>query len=132
MKPLAPPLSPAQGPLERLPEEWAEAMVRMGEPKYRGLSVFRWIHQRGVLDPDQMTDLPKALREKLRAEGLGVPMEIVHEHLSDDTTRKLLLKLGDEKEIESVLIPQRVQTQADVGADDPEEAEPEEDTPDAL
>ncbi|MET0286976.1 MAG: 23S rRNA (adenine(2503)-C(2))-methyltransferase RlmN [Polyangiales bacterium] len=132
MKPLAPPLSPAQGPLERLPEEWAEAMVRMGEPKYRGLAVFRWIHQRGVLDPDQMTDLPKALREKLRAEGLAVPMEVVHEHLSDDTTRKLLLRLGDEKDIESVLIPQRVQTQADVGADDPEEGELEESTPDAL
>jgi 23S rRNA (adenine2503-C2)-methyltransferase len=132
MKPLAPPLSPAQGPLERLPEEWAEAMVRLGEPKYRGLAVFRWIHQRGVLDPEQMSDLPKALREKLRAEGLGVPMEVVHEHLSDDTTRKLLLKLGDDKEIESVLIPQRVQTQADVGADDPEEGEPEEATPDAL
>ncbi|HEX5660618.1 MAG TPA: 23S rRNA (adenine(2503)-C(2))-methyltransferase RlmN [Polyangiales bacterium] len=132
MKPLTPPLMPAQGPLERLPEEWAEAMVRLGEPKYRGLSVFRWIHQRGVLDPDQMTDLPKGLREKLRGEGLAAPMEIVHEHLSDDTTRKLLLRLGDEKDIESVLIPQRVQTQADVGADDPEEGEAEEHTPDAL
>jgi 23S rRNA (adenine2503-C2)-methyltransferase len=135
MKPLAPPLSPAQGPLERLPEEWAEALVRMGEPKYRGLAVFRWIHQRGVLDPDQMTDLPKSLREKLREEGLGEPMQIVHEHLSDDTTRKLLLRLGDDKDIESVLIPQRVQTQADVGADDPEEGEAQDETdatPDAL
>ncbi|HEY6881040.1 MAG TPA: 23S rRNA (adenine(2503)-C(2))-methyltransferase RlmN [Polyangiales bacterium] len=132
MKPLSPPLTPPQGPLERLPEEWAAALVAMGEPKYRGLAVFRWIHQRGVLDPEQMSDLPKSLREKLRAEGLGVPMEVVHEHLSDDTTRKLLLKLSDDKEIESVLIPQRVQTQADVGADDPEEGDDEESTPDAL
>jgi 23S rRNA (adenine2503-C2)-methyltransferase len=132
MKPLTPPLLPAQGPLERLPEEWAEAMVRLGEPKYRGLSVFRWIHQRGVLDPDQMSDLPKSLREKLRAEGLGVPLEVVHEHLSDDTTRKLLLRAGDEKDIESVLIPQRMQTQADVGADDPDEGEPDDGEPDEV
>jgi 23S rRNA (adenine2503-C2)-methyltransferase len=126
--PLNPPLAPPLGPLERLPEEWAEAMVNMGEPRYRGLAVFRWIHARGVLDPEQMSDLPKALREKLRAEGLVEPLSIVHEHLSDDTTRKLLLRLSDDKEIEAVLIPQRVQTQADVGARDDED---DEDTDDA-
>jgi len=120
MKPLAPPLTPAQSPLERLPEEWAERMVALGEPRYRGLAVFRWIHQRGVLDASQMSDLPKRLRELLVTEGLCQPLSIVHEHLSDDTTRKLLLRLGDDKEIESVLIPQRIQTQADVGADDDE------------
>jgi 23S rRNA (adenine2503-C2)-methyltransferase len=130
--PLNPPLTPPLGPLERLPEEWAEVMVQLGEPKYRGLAVFRWIHQRGVLDPEQMTDLPKSLREKLREQGLSVPMTVVQEHLSDDTTRKLLLRLGDDKDIESVLIPQRVQTQADVGASDPEEGDDDEHTPDAL
>ena len=126
--PLNPPLTPAQGPLERLPEEWAEAMVRLGEPKYRGLAVFRWIHQRGVLDPEQMSDLPKCLREKLRAEGLADPLTVVQEQLSDDTTRKLLVRFSDDKEVESVLIPQRVQTQADVGAPDDEDPdeEPEE------
>jgi len=130
--PLNPPLAPPLGPLERLPEEWAEAMVNMGEPRYRGLAVFRWIHARGVLDPEQMSDLPKALREKLRAEGLVEPLSIVHEHLSDDTTRKLLLRLSDDKEIEAVLIPQRVQTQADVGARDDEDDDDADDAgPDA-
>jgi 23S rRNA (adenine2503-C2)-methyltransferase len=118
---LNPPLSPPQSALERLPEEWAEAMVAMGEPKYRGLAVFRWIHERGVMDPEQMTDLPKALRQKLKDEGLGEPLGIAHEHLSDDTTKKLLLKLSDDKEIESVLIPQRTQTDADVAAPDEED-----------
>jgi 23S rRNA (adenine2503-C2)-methyltransferase len=115
--PLTPPLAPAQGPLERLPEEWAEAMLRLGQPRYRGLSVFRWIHQRGVLDPARMSDLPLALREQLSAEGLREPLRITHEQLSEDTTRKLLLALDDDKEIESVLIPQRIQTEADVGVD---------------
>jgi 23S rRNA (adenine2503-C2)-methyltransferase len=121
---LTPPLPPPQGPLERLPEEWAERMLELGEPRYRGLSVFRWIHQRGVLDAERMSDLPKALREKLAAEGLRQPLSIAHEQLSEDTTRKLLLKLDDDKEIESVLIPQRIQTEADVGVD-PEAEEPE-------
>jgi 23S rRNA (adenine2503-C2)-methyltransferase len=120
MKPLSPPLTPAGSPLERLPEEWAERMVELGQPRYRGLAVFRWIHQRGVLDAEKMSDLPKGLREQLAAEGLVEPLSVAHEHLSEDTTRKLLLRLGDEKEIESVLIPQRIQTQADVGADDDE------------
>jgi 23S rRNA (adenine2503-C2)-methyltransferase len=132
--PLTPPLTPPLGPLERLPEEWAEEMVRLGEPRYRGLAVFRWIHQRGVLDPEQMSDLPKALRQKLAAEGLSEPLSVSHEQLSDDTTRKLLLRLGDGKEIESVLIPQRIQGAADVGAPDEleegDEREPQ--SPDAL
>jgi len=129
--PLTPPLAPPLGPLERLPEEWAEAMVALGEPRYRGLAVFRWIHQRGVLDPELMSDLPKSLREKLAQEGLVQPLSVVHEQLSDDTTRKLLLRLTDDKEVESVLIPQRVQTEADVGAPDAEEGE-EIEAPDAL
>jgi 23S rRNA (adenine2503-C2)-methyltransferase len=119
--PLQPPLSPPLGPLERLPEEWAQAMLALGEPKYRGLQVFRWIHQRGVLDPEQMSDLPKSLRDKLTAEGLSQPLTIVDEQLAEDTTRKLLLRLHDQRDIEAVLIPQRVQTEADVGAPDEDE-----------
>ena len=38
---------------------------------------------------------PKGLREKLRGEGLGSPLTLVSEYLSDDTTRKLLLRLHD-------------------------------------
>jgi 23S rRNA (adenine2503-C2)-methyltransferase len=113
-QPLSPPLTAPAGPLERLPEEWADALQRLGEPRYRGLQVFRWIHQRGVLDPEQMSDLPKALRAKLAQEGLTSPLSVAAEHLSEDTTRKLLLRLEDAREIESVLIPQRIQTEADV------------------
>lgn len=119
--PLSPPLTEPAGPLERLPEEWAEVMVRMGQPRYRGLQVFRWIHQRGVLDPEQMSDLPKSLREKLAEEGLKAPLTVASEHLSEDTTRKLLLRLEDQRDIESVLIPQRVHTDADVVSLDEED-----------
>jgi len=122
MEPLNPPLEPPDSPLARLPEEWAEAMLRLGEPRYRGMQVFRWIHQRGVIDPTQMSDLPKALREKLVEEGLREPLSLVQEHVSEDTTRKLLIRLHDGKEIESVLIPQRLQSDADVVQIDEEDA----------
>jgi 23S rRNA (adenine2503-C2)-methyltransferase len=61
----ASPLSAPASLLERLPEEWAELFVEWDEPRYRALQVFRWIHQRGVADPEQMSDLPKALRARL-------------------------------------------------------------------
>lgn len=114
MKPLNPPLTEPAGPLERLPEEWEDVLKQWGQPRYRGMQVFRWLHQRGVLDPDAMTDLPRALRQRLKDEGLGRPLEVSQCHASADTTRKLLLRLGDGKEIESVLIPQRTATKADV------------------
>ena len=83
------------GPLERLPEEWAELLSRSGEPRYRALQVFRWIHQRGVLDPEQMSDLPKALREQLARRGAAARRSRWREcTLSEDSTRKLLLALA--------------------------------------
>ena len=91
--------------LERSPEEWAELFAEWGEPRYRALQVFRWIHQRGVADPEQMSDLPKALRTRLAEAGLRAPMEVARVLASTDGTHKLLLKLHDERQIESVLIP---------------------------
>lgn len=105
--PLTPPkLNPPVHPLERLPEEWAEVLVSWGEPKYRGAQVFHWIHQRGVFDPAEMTNLPKSLREKLAQEELFPAYEISQFHLSEDRTRKMLVKFHDGREIETVLLPQ--------------------------
>ncbi len=101
-----PELTPPAGPLERLPEEWAEVLAGWGQPRFRALQVFRWIHLRNVLDPEQMTDIPKALRARLAEEGLVAPMTVAHAHRSADGTRKLLLRLTDGKDIETVLLPQ--------------------------
>jgi 23S rRNA (adenine2503-C2)-methyltransferase len=90
---------------ERLPEEWVELLASWGQPRYRALQVFRWIHQRGVADPQQMTDLPKALRERLVEAGLGPPHGAVAQHDSSDGTQKLVFELHDARRIESVLIP---------------------------
>ena len=106
-------LEPAQTPIERLPEEWEAVLKAWGEPKYRALQVFRWIHQRGVMDPDQMTDLSKSLRAKLREDGLGPLMKVAESHKSSDGTRKLLVEMNDGKRVETVLIPRGAISNAD-------------------
>ena len=48
-------------------EEITAALRAMGEPSFRGKQVFTWLH-RGIIDFDEMMNIPKSLREKLRAE----------------------------------------------------------------
>jgi hypothetical protein len=62
---LSPDLVPPATALERLPEEWSAQLEQWGEPTYRGKQVFEWLHRRGVLAPDAMTNLPRSLRERL-------------------------------------------------------------------
>ncbi len=78
----------------------------IGEKSFRATQVLKWIYQFGVSDFEQMTNLGKALREKLaeRAE-IRVP-EIVAEQVSDDGTIKWLLKLDSGNSIETVFIPE--------------------------
>jgi 23S rRNA (adenine2503-C2)-methyltransferase len=111
-----PQLAPPESPAERLPHEWAELLASWGEPGYRAGQVFRWIHQRGVWDPDQMSDLPKALRARLAEAGLRPALVLDRELTSQDGTRKLLLALGDARRIESVLIPRGAVAEQDVYA----------------
>ena len=99
-------LSAPSHPIARLPAEW-EAQVRAwGQPAYRGKQIFDWIHRQGVLDPAQMSNLPKALRERMTEEGVGWPIEIVSAHESADQTKKLLVGMADGEKVETVLIPQ--------------------------
>lgn len=92
-------------PLVRTPEEWRDALVRMGERPYRALPIFQWIHRRGVTDARAMTDLPVSLRDRLFEEGLGPVLEVTTVRRSFDDTRKLLVQFGDQATVETVLIP---------------------------
>jgi 23S rRNA (adenine2503-C2)-methyltransferase len=93
------------GLLAHTPEEWTQEMARLGERAFHAKQVFRWIQQRGVTDPEMMTDLPASLRKKLADEGLKSVMSIVSERRALDDTRKLLVGLGDGANVETVLIP---------------------------
>jgi len=83
-----------------------ETLAALGEPKYRADQVYKWIFARGVRDFDAMTDVPKALRQKLVEGGYTIGrvyVERVRE--SVDGTRKVQFRLSDGAAIESVLIP---------------------------
>jgi 23S rRNA (adenine2503-C2)-methyltransferase len=106
---------------EQLPEEWEQTLAEWSEPRYRALQIFRWIYQRGIVDPEKMTDLPKRLRERMAQEGMGEAAKVVQTHASDDGTRKLLVELTDGKQIETVLIPRGAVAADDIYAMDADE-----------
>jgi 23S rRNA (adenine2503-C2)-methyltransferase len=78
----------------------------LGEKRFRVKQVMQWMHQRGVIDFDAMSDLSKALRAKLAdlAE-INLP-ELVSEQTSEDGTRKWLVKVAGGSCIEMVYIPE--------------------------
>ncbi len=76
-----------------------------GEPAYRVDQVLGWAWQRRAQSWDEMTNVPKSLRERLAAAWTLGRMDIVRVHGSADTTRKFLWRLPDGAMIESVLIP---------------------------
>jgi 23S rRNA (adenine2503-C2)-methyltransferase len=98
---MAPPLHP----VARLASEWRELCAEQGQPRFRALQIFRWIHARGVTDPEQMTDLPKTLRQSLHDAGLGPPLSVERSHGSTDGARKLVLRASDGALVETVLLP---------------------------
>jgi len=82
----------------------AELEVR-GYDRFRGRQIFHWIYARGVTDLQAMTDVPRELRTRLAEEFLLTTPSIAHRERSADGTEKLLLRLVDGKQIESVFIP---------------------------
>ncbi len=86
-----------------LPSELEAWLASIGEPRYRAKQILRWMYQRGVSDFDAMTDLSKALREKLK-ECAVIPVLKVRrasESRSKDT-QKFLFDLPNGGEVESV------------------------------
>jgi 23S rRNA (adenine2503-C2)-methyltransferase len=114
-------LALAQNLAEQLPEEWDATLRNWGEPRYRALQIFRWIHQRGVLNPAQMTDLPKRLRDRLEQEGLAPLAAATEMKASSDGTKKLLIEMTDGKRVETVLIPRASVAAEDIYASDDDE-----------
>ncbi len=80
--------------------------TEIGEKPFRASQVMKWIYQFGVCDFDEMTNLSKSLREKLKQHAEIRPPEIVSEHRSLDGTIKWVLRVDDLNCIESVFIPE--------------------------
>jgi 23S rRNA (adenine2503-C2)-methyltransferase len=78
-------------------------MREEGEPAFRGKQVFQWIHQ--GRDFDEMTNLPRTLRERLAESCVAQPVRILLERTSRlDGTVKFLFGLGDGNCVEGVLM----------------------------
>ncbi len=85
-----------------------EFFVSLGEKPFRAKQLLQWVHQRGVIDFDQMTDMSKPLRERLKTICCIQFPEVIEEQLSEDGTRKWLLRVdGSDNAVESVLIPEK-------------------------
>ena len=89
----------------------ADYFTSIGEKPFRAKQLMRWMHHFGVLDLDQMTDIAKVLREKLRQEAEFKLPDVQLEQVSDDGTRKWLigtnnLKDGTANSVETVFIPE--------------------------
>ena len=84
----------------------ADFCVEIGEKPFRARQLLRWIHQSGVSDFTSMSDLAKALREKLAATSVIEPPRVISDHTASDQTRKWLLSVGAGNGIEMVFIPE--------------------------
>ncbi len=78
----------------------------LGEKRFRATQLFRWLHQRGVADSAQMSDLAKSFRDKLSAAcEVRVPA-VLSEQASADGTIKWLFDVGGGDAVETVFIPE--------------------------
>ena len=88
-----------------LPEELEQLVVSLGQPKFRAGQIFGWLHQKWAAEFDEMSNLPAALRDKLREQCfIALPKERIRQQSSDGDTAKLLFELYDGNKIESVLM----------------------------
>jgi len=80
--------------------------AELGEKPFRASQVLKWIHQQGVCDFQQMTNISKSMRDHLDQYAVVKAPEVVLDELSGDGTRKWVLKLNDGNQIETVYIPE--------------------------
>lgn len=80
--------------------------AELGEKPFRAMQIYKWVHQQGVTDFAQMTNLSKALREKLTTIAHIHAPNIALVKVAKDGTRKWLLQLDEGNCIEAVYIPE--------------------------
>ncbi len=87
-------------------EELAKELADLGEKPFRAKQLWQWIYFRGESDFDNMSNLSKDLRAKLKENYTVKRPKIVAEQISKDKTHKWLLEFDDGQRIETVYIPE--------------------------
>lgn len=86
-------------------DELNELMLQLNEKKFRAGQIYEWIHKKLVQDYDEMTNIPKSLKEKLGREVEFTSIKEVERYVSKlDGTTKFLFELKDGNIIETVLM----------------------------
>ena len=85
-------------------DELKEEFIKLGEKTYRAEQVFKWLYVDKVSSFDDMTNLSKELREKLKQEFSMHNFEILKKQESTDGTKKYLFDILDGNAIETVLM----------------------------
>ena len=85
-------------------EELKELMVQIGEKPFRAKQIYGWLHEHLVTSYDEMANIPKSLKEKLKEYPITVLEELDVQTSKVDGTRKYLFRLSDGNMIESVLM----------------------------
>ena len=86
-------------------DELTAFVENLGEPKYRAAQIFKGLHQRRIFDFAEITDLPKSLREKLDETAVISTLKVESRYVSEDGTRRFLMKTHDNFPVETVFIP---------------------------
>ena len=87
------------------PESLKEHFIAMGQPAFRAKQVYEWLWEKSCINFDEMSNLPKLLREKLKECYTINAVKVDKSQFSSDRTIKSTFKLHDGNIIEGVLIP---------------------------
>ncbi len=82
-----------------------QVLLGMGKEKFRAQQLFRWVYEKDVTNPEQMTNLSKDFRHGLWDRFSFQLPEMVDRRISVDGTRKYLFDIGQGQTVEAVMIP---------------------------
>src|SRR5687768_18323565 len=87
-------------------QELTELLKEWNEPTYRAKQIWQGLYQHFYDSPEQFTNLPKSLREKLAENVAFSPFKVkVYQDSSDGSTRKILFQLPATNSIKAFLMP---------------------------
>lgn len=80
-------------------------LERYQQPRFRAKQLISWLYQKNVSSYDDMTNLPRSLREQLSEQHPLTPLTVIDKQLSHDGTRKYVFEYCDGTRVEAVGIP---------------------------
>jgi 23S rRNA (adenine2503-C2)-methyltransferase len=83
-----------------------EFMQQSGEPAYRARQIFGALHHRRLRSFEEISELPRALRERLQETATASTLTVESRYVSEDGTRRFLMKTHDNFPVETVFIPE--------------------------